>query len=199
MPVSRGIGTWGSRREWLAKNWRYVRVRRRPRLEVALLIAVVLLIDVGLLWEARRAALDEARATAGNLAGLLAEQTSTAFKTTDLALRAARLRLERENLPEDDAGFRSDLKMMRERLAYVRALFVIGRDGYITHDTDYPDTPRANLADRDYFSVLRDNPARSIFIGNPLLSRSVFRWFVPVSLRLQQPDGRFGGVAVAAV
>jgi signal transduction histidine kinase len=199
MPLSRGIGTWGRWRGWLARNWRFVRVRRRPRFEAALLIAVVLLVDAGLLWEARRAALEEARATARNLAGLLAEQTSTAFKTTDLALRAARLRLERENLPQDDAGFRSDLKMMSERLDYVRALFVIGPDGYITHDTDYPDTPRANLADRSYFSVLRDNPTRSFYIGDPLLSRSVFRWFVPVSLRIEQPDGTFRGVVVAAV
>lgn len=193
MPVDWRIAKLGHWQRWLAS------VRQRTRLEAGLMIVLVLLVDAALLWEARRAALDEAHAAAGNLAGLLAEETGTAFKTTSLALHAAKLRLERENPVQDDPDFRSFLTMMNEKLNYVRALFVIGADGYIAHDTDYPHTPRVSLADRSYFSELRDDHRRSLYIGGPLLSRSVSRWFVPVALRIEGVDGRFAGVVVAAV
>src|SRR3546814_17206179 len=86
---------------------------------------------------------------------------------------------------------------MRESLDYLRALFVIGPDGFIQHDTDYPDTPRVSLADRPYFRQHRDNPSLSIFVGGPLLSRSVHRWFVPLARRIENEDGYFAGVVVA--
>src|SRR3546814_8339148 len=86
-----------------------------------------------------------------------------------------------------------------ESLDYLRALFVIGPDGFIQHDTDYPDTPRVSLADRSYFRQHRDNPGLSIFVGKPLLSRSVHRWFVPLARRIDKADGSFAGVVVAAI
>src|SRR3546814_11017540 len=88
---------------------------------------------------------------------------------------------------------------MRESLDYLRALFVIGPDGFIQHDTDYPDTPRVSLADRSYFRQHRDNPGLSIFVGKPLLSRSVHRWFVPLARRIVKADGSFAGVGVVAI
>src|SRR3546814_19083836 len=83
-----------------------------------------------------------------NLVALLHEQTTTVFHMTDFTLRAAKLRLERGTLAQDDPGFRAELTAMRASLAYLRALFVIGPDGFPQHDTHYPDTPRFTLADR---------------------------------------------------
>ena len=40
----------------------------------------------------------------------------------------------------------------------MRALFVIGPDGFITQDTDYPSTPRVSLADRPYFQAHEQDP-----------------------------------------
>src|SRR3546814_536512 len=134
-----------------------------------------------------------------NLVALLHEQTTTVFHMTDFTLRAAKLRLERETLAQDDPGFRAGLTAMRESLDYLRALFVIGPDGFIEHDTDYPDTPGVSLADRAYFRQHRDNPNLSIFVGKPLLSRSVHRWFVPLARRIENADGSFAGVVVAAI
>src|SRR3546814_17558816 len=88
---------------------------------------------------------------------------------------------------------------MRESLDYLRALFVIGPDGFIEHDTDYPDTPGVSLADRAYFRQHRDNPNLSIFVGKPLLSRSVHRWFVPLARRIENAAGSFAGAVVAAI
>ena len=50
----------------------------------------------------------------------------------------------------------------------MRALFAIGPDGSLIHDTDYPSTPDLSLADRYYFRLHKGTPAGS--------SRSQRRW-----------------------
>ncbi|MFG6579929.1 ATP-binding protein [Sulfitobacter sp. 1A13191] len=162
-------------------------------------VATLLLASIWIVVDARQDEQADVRTAATNISALLAQQGRTALESTDLALRAIADWLEREDLPQDDAEFRTFIRSLNERLETVRALFVIGADGYISHDTDYPDTPRVSLADRQYFSVLRDDPDRDFYVGRPNLSRSVSRWFVPVARRLESTDGQFAGVAVAAL
>lgn len=170
----------------------------RWTLAVAALISTILIIAGVLVYQARKSALEDARSTAGNLSSLLHEQTLSAFKSTDLALQVIRRRLEQEEVPENDSQFRSFLRMLNDSLDYVRALFVIASDGFIIHDTDYPITPRVSLADRPYFESSIESSPDSSFIGSPLLSRSVGRWFVPVVRPLN--DAVNGpGIVVAAV
>jgi signal transduction histidine kinase len=140
------------------------------------------------------------RSSALNLAQLLNEQTRAVFLTSDLTLRNIKARLEQAPPPAaDDPAFRAYLRELTAELPYVRALFVIGPDGFIIHDTDYPATPRISLADRPYFLIHKDNRAVGPYVGEPLLSRSVGRWFVPFARRVNRPDGSFGGVVAAAV
>ena len=75
----------------------------------------------------------------------------------------------------------------------------MGPDGFLIHDSDYPLTPSANLADRDYFIAHANNASLGLLIGPPLRSRSTGTWFVSLSRRVNCPDGSFGGVAVAAL
>src|SRR3546814_5951058 len=112
--------------------------RHRPpaRLEAAVRIVILLVVSAAVLWDARSRAVEDVRATATNLVALLHEQTTTVFHMTDFVLRAAKLRLERETIAQDDPEFRAELTAMRESLDYLRALFVIGPDGFIQHDTD---------------------------------------------------------------
>ena len=131
---------------------------------------------------------------------LLAEQTERSFQAIDLTLIGMRDALQlAPNLGPDDPTYRASLKERLKGLPYVRALFVIGADGFITHDTDYPSTPRISLEDRPYFQAHRDDPELGLHIGRPLQSRSLGRWFVSISRKVNHPDGRFAGVVVAAI
>jgi hypothetical protein len=91
---------------------------------------------------------------------------------------------------------------MRARLAelpYVRALFVVGADGFLIQDTDR-DTPNVSLADRDYFRVHVDSADAGLYIGRPIQSRRQDApWFLSMSRRITGDDGTFHGVAVAAL
>ena len=147
----------------------------------------------------RDAALERAFQTSQALALVLEENTSSAFESTSLTLGAIGDALHRTpGLEKNDPAFRDMLRQRLAELPYARALFVVGPDGFITHDTDYPSTPDVSLADRGYFKAHRDDPRLGLTISSPLLSRSGLGWFAAVS----RPIGRAGvfqGVAVAAV
>ncbi|RDI60782.1 hybrid sensor histidine kinase/response regulator [Microvirga subterranea] len=137
---------------------------------------------------------------AQNLVHVLAEQTERTFQAVDFTLIGMRDALSmHQDTSENDPAFRQALKERLEVLPFVRALFVIGPDGFITHDTDYPSTPRVSLADSPYFKAHRDNSKLGLFVGYPLRSRSLDRWFVSFSRRVDNPDGSFSRIVVAAV
>lgn len=53
-----------------------------------------------------------------------------------------------------------------------------------------------NISDREYFSFHRDNPAKSLYIGKPIISRTTGENSVTLSRRIDRPDGSFGGIVV---
>jgi two-component system, NtrC family, sensor kinase len=185
----------------MPKGWRDTgrRLVRKPALPIlALLVVLVGLSTAIVLRLSYQSTLAEGERRAENLAVLLEEQTVRNFQAVDLVLQGlvdALGAAPREN----DSNFREMLKRRLAALPHVRALFVVGPDGLITHDTDYPNTPRVSLADRDYFKAHESGASADPLIGKPIKSRSVDRWFVSVSRRVEGPDGRFHGIVVAAV
>jgi signal transduction histidine kinase len=152
------------------------------------------------LWRSHRATTDAAERSVAGFTRLLAEQTERTIQAIDFTLIAMRdTLLAAPGLPANDPGYRANMTERLKSVPYVRALFVIGPDGYIIHDTDYPTTPRVSLADRPYFLAHQQDPALGLHIGKPLRSRSVGVWFVSLSRRITNPDGSFGGIVVAAV
>jgi two-component system, NtrC family, sensor kinase len=161
----------------------------------ALAIAVVVIGQ----FQDRNRQLEAARREAATLARALEEQTASVIWATDFALRALADRLEHEpGLTEHDPALEASMRRQLGQLPGVRALFVVGPDGFITQDSD-PDTPRRNLRDRDYFRAHAGGPNPNLFVGMPLRSRSVATWFVGLSRRIDGPRGAFRGVAVAAL
>lgn len=151
-----------------------------------------------LLWSARQNAIQQAKLRGTATTALLQAHTANTFRAVDNALVDVARTLERERLPRHDAGLRAG---MRERLAampYVRALFVIGPDGRIQHDTDYPATPDVSLADRPYFQQYLHGDPPETPVSAPMLSRSGVGWFVAVTRRIGTGP-QLRGVAVAAI
>ena len=58
---------------------------------------------------------------------------------------------------------------------------------------------QVNIADRDYFQQLRDNPNLGLLIAHPLISRVDQKAIWPFVRRINKPDGSFGGVVIASL
>lgn len=170
-----------------------------PAIAVALgLWLVAAALAATLLWQEREREMEKGRLAAAATTALMEAHTANTFHAVHLALRDISNRLEAAPLGSHDDAFRATMRSRVEGMPYVRALFVIGPDGFIQHDTDYPRTPQVSLADRDYFVHHRDTAGDATSVGAPLLSRSGTGWFIPVTQRLGEGNG-FKGVVVAAI
>jgi PAS domain S-box-containing protein len=159
----------------------------------------VMAIGTVALHRERQQTLAQAQQQARSLSAVLAESTARTFDTVGVTLDGVAELLNRHVFARHDESVRA---LMRQRLQYlptVRALFVIGPDGRIRHDTDYPTTPDVSLADRGYFRQYVERPDLQHALSEAVRSRSGKGWFVASTRRITGPKGEFRGVVVAAV
>jgi signal transduction histidine kinase len=152
------------------------------------------------MWRSYRETTDAAKQSMIGFVQLLAEQTERTIQAVDLSLIGMRDALQlAPGLSPNDPAYHAALQRRLKSLRFVRALYVIGADGFIIHDTDYPSTPPLSLEDRPYFQAHREDSGLGLHIGPPLESRSLGEWFVSASRRINHADGSFAGVVVAAI
>jgi len=60
-------------------------------------------------------------------------------------------------------------------------------------------SPPNNIADRDYFILLRDNPNANFLVSRHLIGRIAGKWAWLFVRRINNPDGSFGGVVFAGI
>jgi two-component system, NtrC family, sensor kinase len=182
-------------------------LRKGDRREAAMTVAsvaIVIVLIVGFaaveMVRTYDATLRLGRVRSANLALVLEEQTRRTVQALDFSLLTVVDALRRDpGIPSHDPTMTGQLRARLAQLPFVRALFVVGADGFLIQDTD-SDTPNVSLADRDYFRAQASDAGAGLSIGEPLRSRSLGApWFLSVSRRVTLDDGRFYGVVVAAL
>ncbi len=101
-----------------------------------------------------------------------------------------------------DRGDADVYALLRRQLALsplTRALLVVSADGRLIHDTETQSPAELDLSDRDYLMAHRDGLVSGVYLGIPVQGRTSGTWFISMSRRLETPDGRFAGVAVAVI
>ena len=175
---------------------------RIPKRYLAILIALWAAaagLVASLVLAGRDVALERAQRSTAGFASILAGEIGHAFQAVHLTLGAVADAYHLEGAPpRNDAAFQQMMLRRLRDLPFVRSIFFIGPDGWLTHDTDYPRTPDVSLADRAYFKLHQADAARDSAVSGPILSRSGTGWFLAATRRLGHA-GTFEGVAVAAV
>lgn len=160
--------------------------------------AAMLVVGV-LVYEARLATEAQASRAMTLLALAIGQHTSRSFNAIGIALEQIAEQLLVAPVRENDPKTQRMLESRMRAIPSTRAIFVVGRDGFITHDTDHPKTPRRNLADRSYFRAFEADPSLRVEVSEPLISRTEgLGLFVAVAWPLRR-HGAFDGVVVAAV
>jgi PAS domain S-box-containing protein len=147
--------------------------------------------------DAKKATLASGSADIQNLVHSLAEHASHTIQAVDIAM-AGMVDLLKHRDPEPDR-FNKYLAETAKTLPQLRGIGVADGKGNWTYSS-FPETPRHNVSDRNYFAYHRDTPDNTLRISELLQSRIDDRSsMIVLSKRITKLDGSFGGVVAAAI
>jgi diguanylate cyclase (GGDEF)-like protein/PAS domain S-box-containing protein len=141
----------------------------------------------------RRQAVEEAVRHNANLAFAFEEHTISTLKGLERTLAVLAREYQRRSLTADTPYLADE----GSKLELVAAAGVVNQAGKIVFSRE--GFAGASVADRDYFAYHRSSADRSLRIGKPVKARFTPRSVIPVTRRIDLPDGGFGGVAFVAI
>ncbi|MNG86727.1 Phytochrome-like protein cph2 [compost metagenome] len=173
------------------------------RLVVSFMAVVMLafvLVEGWRIWRDYRHAFSNAENMVTNLARASAQHAEDAIRQVDVVTAGLAERLEGDGFDHlDRPRLHALLVQQKALMPQLHGLFVYGLDGrwIVTDQAVVP--PGANNADRDYFVYHRTHTDRKVRIGTVVRSRSTGDLIIPISRRLDYPDGSFAGVLLGTI
>ncbi|MCG7390799.1 sensor domain-containing diguanylate cyclase [Pantoea sp. ACRSB] len=179
------------------------RTRRTERFVLLFLLFISLFIVTACswaLWRSWQNRLQDVSVQARNQSLSLSRQAQDTFLQVNIALdEIARQTDQVFSHPEAYSGGRGILAGLALPLPQLAGLFVYDKEGnWLATSRDQHDT-RLNNADRESFIWHRDHADAGVHIGKVIRSRSADELVIPVSLRLNDAEGNFRGVALGSV
>ncbi|MDR2307499.1 MAG: sensor domain-containing diguanylate cyclase [Paucimonas sp.] len=167
---------------------------------MAVVMLAFVLIEGWRIWRDYRQVFINAENAVTNLARATAQHAEDAIRQVDAITAALAERLEGDGFEHiDRPRLHALLKQQAAIMPQLHGLFVYGPDGsWIVTDKDVVPAG-ANNADRDYFIYHRTHPGREVRIGSVVRSRSTGDLIIPISRRLDRPDGSFAGVLLGTI
>ncbi|BCJ07254.1 response regulator [Pseudomonas sp. RtIB026] len=167
---------------------------------MAVVMLAFVLIEGWRIWREYRQAFSDAENAVTNLARATAQHAEDAIRQVDAITAVLAERLEGDGFAHvDRPRLHALLKQQVQIMPQLHGLFVYGADGsWIVTDKDAV-PPGANNADRDYFIYHQTHAGHQVRIGSVVRSRSTGDLIIPISRRLDLPDGRFAGVLLGTI
>ncbi|POQ98453.1 hypothetical protein AU468_12730 [Alkalispirochaeta sphaeroplastigenens] len=131
-----------------------------------------------------------------NLATVLEKHASGTFSQIESSLLLLRENWEGGISPEEMSNLLQIFVASRSSL--FNLISVIDASGQVVA-TNQPDFDPTFSGDRPFFLHHRESPWRGPLLGEPTLGRLTGKWYLPVSLRLEDREGKFSGVLLASV
>lgn len=148
-------------------------------------------------WE--RAMFDTQR-DAMNLSVSQARQAEDTFLQTELVLRDIRRSIPAQGVNNlDIARFDRYLAELQRGLPQLHGLLIYDPLGNMKSTSFGKIPPISNNSDREYFIYHQRHNHGGIHISHVIRSRSTGDLVIPVSLRINNPEGRFAGVLLATI
>jgi diguanylate cyclase (GGDEF)-like protein len=178
--------------------WPWLKKRGDVNLAIALFsLALIAYIWVAAITEGR-AERDEAIAAAvkqnSNLAVAYEEHMIRTLNGLDAVTRFVRHEYQRLGARMDLDKYISDGVIDRRIFSI---LSVVDARGDIVFSSNA--VARVNYADRDHFQTHVGRNSDALYISKPVFGRVSGTWQIPMSRRIDKPDGTFGGIVVISV
>jgi hypothetical protein len=140
------------------------------------------------------------RRDASNTAHALANQANSSFKMADTVLVSLVDKVEVEGWSAATmARLRALMMKHMADLPALQGLFIYDENGRWIVNSAGTQFDGRNNSDRAYFQYHKQHPGRRLHVGAPIVGRTSGVWIIPVSRRIDRPDGSFAGVALATI
>ncbi|MDW3712229.1 MULTISPECIES: sensor domain-containing diguanylate cyclase [unclassified Pseudomonas] len=178
----------------------HVQARRLAFGFTALVILAIIAMEIWQVWKAHEQEYRRAEVNATNVTSAAAQHARDAVRQADALLVGLIERVEWDGIDKLQVDrMRSLMKRQQRFLPQLHGLFIYDKDGnWLVTDKDSVPAG-ANNADREYFIHHREQADNDLYIGKAIYSRSTGDLVIPVSRRIDNPDGSFGGVALATL
>ena len=143
----------------------------------------------------REKALDETIQNAENLARLVEQSVSRAFRSADNTVLILRRSFLRDPENTDLVAWASDPDLKND-LTFQYS--VIGPDGIIKSSSYGSSVIGIDVSDRTHFSIQAASKADTLYISEPIVLRTSGQHTIILSRRLSMPDGSFAGALTAS-
>lgn len=132
---------------------------------------------------------------------ILREFVDATFSSAALALRQLDTRPGTAGivLPSDPVVVHEILERTARILPLFNGIAIVDKDGNVSTTTHGAPGSPVNVADRDYFIWHRDHASSDLLVSAPVQARVDGRLAIPVSLRVDDGHGGFGGIVLGGV
>jgi len=180
-------------------------VRAPSRKLIAFLSMVVLAVMsvVGyLIWTGYQVAIHNAEITTRDYAAILEAQLEATLRRADAGLRELAhtipvAALSRQAVPRYARELNANLDLHLFNFKEIGGFLVADRYGDLLYTATSASTARVNIADRDYFRQLRDNPKAGLVFSEVITGRITHRQILVMARALTDGRGSFLGVIFA--
>ncbi len=186
-----------------ARSDRAVNHRRWPYPATIAFISIFCMVVVGhdlvRTWQDRSRQLESTRREAANLASAADKFVASAFWVANASLTALVERVETEGTePLQLERLHRVLEQRLKQSSVMQDMSVIDATGVLIVD-GRPQTRQTDVSDRAYFRYHKTHADRGLHLGGIVQSRFSGNLVITASMRVDQPDGGFAGVAVATL
>lgn len=173
----------------------------RLALGILLLNLAVVALAAWSLFQSRQNYEDRAAVATRNLAQLMEHDITTSVRTIDHVLFSIASESQRQLLAGSLSGRSLDvyIEQQLKRHPDLDGIRVADERGRLTHGTGVVAGAGLNIADRDYFIRLRNEPDADMVISSPTLGRLSGKWVINLARPFRHPDASFAGLVVGSV
>lgn len=180
--------------------------RHAQRLNALLGIAAlaVMVLVTYLIWSGYQEAIQGARTTTRNYAGILEARLDATLRRADAILLELRgtvpiAALSKQAVPRYAREIDASLDVKMVRFTEVAGLRLFDANGDMLYTSDSERTPRTNISDRETFRQLRDGQRAGLVFAKAEMSRATGRPSMAMVRALRDDQGIFRGTVVAVI
>ena len=167
---------------------------------VVFVCVALLVMNAWLVIRARTAENEQIARANTNLARAVSQQIDSTVTLAEHIISGIVFELERTDItPDTLQRLQPVLVNHASEVQAIKGLFIYDEQGRWLVYSDAAPAGALNNSDREYFIHHRTNPSARTLISGPIVSRSSGEWVIPVSRRINDPDGKFAGVVLVTL